>query len=134
MLRRAIEEERGLEIHVMLQVPVLFSDVIHGGPPHEHGSHVSDSRQLTDLTCLREDHIVRRQVTQVEGTASVPGPGEAGKDVIDGRLLHVDHEEARAGFIESCAHGSPDSACRTSHHHDSPNEPFVIPPRHGSSS
>jgi hypothetical protein len=127
----AVEEEGGLEVDVMLEIPVLLRHLVDARPADEHGGrldqHVEAAEGLDDAL---EHRLVLVDPPEVHADGEMRTALEAGDHRIDRRLVDVDGGDPRAGRGEGSDDLAPDPAGGAGDHDALALEPGAHRPRH----
>ena len=91
----AAEEERGLEIDLVLDVPVLLGDRGEVGAAAEHAREVRDAPEAAELGARAPDELgVRGEIREVDGRGGVARAREPGEHLRERVAVLIDAEHA----------------------------------------
>jgi hypothetical protein len=129
----AVEEERRLQVHVELEVPVVLGHVVDCVPAPEHGRQVREHVETPErLAGALQQRCMRVEIAEVDAGGEVAvGRIEVADDLRDGVLAQVDRAYPRPLGRERLGDGASDPARRAGHHHAAALEPE---PAHSGSS
>ena len=111
-------EERGLQVGVDLEVPVVLGDLVHRATTPQHGSEVRQHVQAAELVDRPvHERALGVEVREVATRGDVAVTFEARHDLIHGRLVEVDSHDPGARRGEHLSGRPPDAPTGAGHDH-----------------
>ena len=125
------QEERRLEVDVVLEVPVVLGHLVERAAAAEHRGEVRQDVDAAQLVLRALDEWrVRTQVAQIGHHPGVPGPLQAADQVVQATLVQVDGHHLGPGAGEPAGDGRADAPGGPGHDDAAALEPGADAPRH----
>ena len=126
-----LRKNGGLEIDVVLGVPVLLGHLVDVGAPDQHGGRVREHVEAAECSLSApEQGLVGREIAKVERFRQVRAALEPVGDLADGIPVHVDRTDAGARRGEGRRDGPADPPAGAGDDDALPLQPGADAPAH----